>query len=112
MKTFNDWLNEGRTVTNEWDAHISRVKCADGYSVSIQASSRHYSTPRETIQAVQHYSEFELGYPSLADDVLLEYAEDADTPTDTVYSFVPREVIEQVIATHGGIVGLDEPQVA
>lgn len=107
MKTFNEWLNDGRKVTNEWHAHISRVKCADGYSISIQASSGHYCTPRETMQDVQHYLAFELGYPPVANDVLIEHAEDAENPTDTVYPYVPREVIEQVIASHGGIVGFD-----
>lgn len=107
MKTFNEWLNEGRKVTNEWHAHISRVKCADGYSISIQASSGHYCTPRETIRDVQGYSAFELGYPSASDDALFEYAEEPENPTDTVYPYVPREVIEQVIASHGGIVGFD-----
>ena len=107
MKTFNDWLNEGRKVTNEWHAHTSRVKCDDGFSISIQASKSHYSSPRETFRDVQQYSEFELGYPSFADDTLLEYAEDADTPTATVYGYVPRDVIERVIASHGGIVELE-----
>jgi hypothetical protein len=39
---------------------MSRIKCADGYNVSIQASSGHYCTPRETMQDVQYYSSFEL----------------------------------------------------
>lgn len=107
MKTFNEWLNEGRKVTNEWHAHISRVKCADGYSISIQASSGHYCMPRETLQDAHGYSAFELGYPSASDDALLEYAEEPETPTDTVYPYVPRKIIEKVIASHGGIVGFD-----
>ena len=107
MKSFDDWLNEGRNVTNKWHAHISRVKCADGYSVSIQASSGHYCEPRETMHDVRRYSSFELGYPSGADEEFMQYVEDADRPTDTVYAYVPREIVEQVIASHGGIVGFD-----
>ena len=107
MKTLNEWLNEGRKVTNEYHAHISRVKCADGYSVSIQASSGHYCLPRETFSDTALYNSFELGYPSAADNALLEHAEDVDNPTDTVYGYVPREVIEQVITSHGGIIGFD-----
>ncbi|MBZ6385104.1 hypothetical protein [Pantoea piersonii] len=105
MKTLNDWLNEGRKVESIHYAKMSRIKCADGYNVSIQASSGHYCTPRETMQDVQYYSSFELGYPSSADDAFLEYAENPDEPTDTVYGYVPREVIEEVIASHGGVVG-------
>ncbi len=105
MKGFDEWLNEGRKVTNEYYANIQRVECADGYSVSIQASKGHYCSPRETFQDVNGYNQFELGYPSAADNVLLTYAEDTYHPTDTVYPFVPRRVVEQVINSHGGITG-------
>ena len=33
----------------------------------------------------------------------MEYAEDADNPTGTVYGWVPVEVVDAVIAAHGGI---------
>ena len=32
----------------------------------------------------------------------MEYAEDHDRPTGTVYSFVPHEVVHEVIMKHGG----------
>jgi hypothetical protein len=33
----------------------------------------------------------------------MEYAEDPDNPTNTVYGFVPIELVEQLIENHGGI---------
>lgn len=105
MKTFNEWLDEGRKVVNAHYAQIARVKCGDGYSVSIQASSGHYCSPRLTLSSVSDYESFELGFPTVGDSELIEYAENTEDLTDTVYGYVPREVIEAVIAKHGGIVG-------
>jgi hypothetical protein len=34
----------------------------------------------------------------------LEYAEDSDRPTETVYPYVPAPVVTLVIAKHGGMV--------
>lgn len=34
----------------------------------------------------------------------MEYAENPDDPTDTVYGWVPVEVVEAVVNNHGGIV--------
>ena len=39
----------------------------------------------------------------------MPHVEDASKPTDTVYGYVPIEVIEQVITKHGG---LDEDAMA
>lgn len=75
--------------------------CADGFKVSVQASEYHYCSPRESgIDLV--YSSFELGFPSEKEDLIMEYAEDADKPTDTVYGFVPADVVYDVIQKHGG----------
>lgn len=112
MKTFNEWLDEGRKVVNAHYAQIARVKCADGYSVSIQASSGHYCSPRLTLSSVSDYESFELGFPTVGDSELIEYAENTEDLTDTVYGYVPREVIESVISKHGGIVGFFEPEAA
>jgi len=49
------------------------------------------------------YSSVELGYPSERDDLIMEYAEDQDNPTETVYGWVPIEVVEELLKKHGGI---------
>ena len=46
---------------------------------------------------------FELGFPTKSDDLILEYAEDRNKPTKTIYPFVPIEVVIELINKHGGI---------
>ena len=79
---------------------IKRVTCADGFFMSVQASETHYSTPRADF--ADHYDDVEVGYPSERDELLMPYAEDSDRPTATVYGYVPVEVVDRVIASHGG----------
>lgn len=86
--------------------HSTRIICADGFSISVQASSLHYCLPRE--DNIPH-THMEGGYPSSTplDPELLGMAEmmnkGAD-PTQTVYPYVAREVFEREFALHGGIV--------
>ena len=83
-----------------------RIVCNDGFSVSVQGSNFHYCTPRENLLD-DDYSEVELGYPSVEDDVISDYAEDPRDLTQTVYPFTPIEVVEELVAKHGGISGPD-----
>lgn len=77
------------------------IRCADGYSISVQGgTSFHYCIPREH---VNEYECVECGYPTVLDKELAEYAEEPDT-TETVFGFVPLEVVEQIVTKHGGIV--------
>ena len=80
-----------------------RVRCKDGFSVSVQASQYHYCRPR--IDSAEKYEKVELGYPSAADELITDYAEDR-TYTDTVYDYVPVEIVDKLIEKHGGIVDL------
>ena len=86
---------------DEW-YFVSRehVVCADGFTISIQASSGHYSVPRGKAEM---YRSCELGFPSEADDLIKEYAEDDTDYTQTVYPYVPAKVIRLLIAKHGGM---------
>lgn len=43
----------------------------------------------------------EVNLTSGCNMLLLPYAEDKETPTKTVYGFVPVEIVEQVIRNHG-----------
>jgi len=81
---------------------ISRepVKCADGFRMSVQASGGHYCSPRDDDASA--YESVEIGFPSAAEPLLMEYAESADRPTKTVYGWVPADVVKAVIAKHGG----------
>jgi len=80
-----------------------RVTCADGFSISIQGgTSTHYCSPRETCNV---YHEVELAFPSEIVPDLLWFAEMYGQPTDSIYGYVPIELVEEVISNHGGICG-------
>lgn len=97
--------------TNAWKAEVSMQKlrppvtCKDGFQVSIQASSMHYCSPRQDM--LDSYKKVELGFPNMEDDLILEYAEDKEDPTGTVYGYVPIEIVELLIEKHGGIERID-----
>ena len=96
--TINEYLK-----TFPWNGdmrHAKRVVCADGFSMSVQASAYHYCSPR--ISNEPEYFSCEIGFPSERVEALMKYAEDADRPTDTVYGWVPVALIDQIIAEHGG----------
>jgi hypothetical protein len=84
-----------------------RIECADGFSMSVQASRMNYCEPR--IDDAEAYSEVEVGFPSHAEPMLDRYAEDYTRPTETVYPYVPSQIVVDVIAKHGGIVSGDVP---
>jgi hypothetical protein len=80
----------------------SLIVCADGFSMSVQAHEGSYCTPR--VNNADFYTEAEVGFPSEREPMLMEYCESPNKPTDTVYGWVPRQVIINVIAKHGGMV--------
>ena len=82
--------------------------CADGFKISIQASQYHYCTPREDGQI--DYKQVELGYPSKEEEMILDFAEDPDDPTSTVYGYVPVEVVDKMLEKHGGITAYKSPR--
>ncbi len=103
-ESINEWFLQQKNTcsSNEFGVHIiGRLECTDGFSMSVQASSGHYCFPRET--GKYNYSEFELGYPSEVEPLIIKWAEQAKKPTDTVYGYVPAEVIDEVIEKHKGI---------
>ena len=77
------------------------VVCADGFTMSVQASGRNYSTPRDDVGP---YTEVEVGFPSSYDYHLSSYAEDPSKPTETVYGYVPADTVIMCIDAHGGMV--------
>jgi len=87
-----------------------RIICTDGVSLSVQASSYHYCSPR--IDELDHwtdYSSVEVGFIKNANDEDFTppddwkaYAEDG-FPSD-VYSFVPTQMVKEFIEKHGGTV--------
>ena len=77
-----------------------RVKCTDGFTMSVQASSTAYCSPR--INGAKYY-EVEVGYPSKVEPLLIDYAEEPNKPTKTVYGYVPVNTVYLIITKHGGM---------
>lgn len=77
-----------------------KVVCNDGFSISIQASETHYCEPRQS--KISNYKSVELGFPSAEEELISDYAEDDDL-TNTVYGWVPVEIVDQLLEKHGGI---------
>lgn len=82
------------------------IKCADGFSMSVQSGAYAYCSPR--VDGLGFYDSYEVGFPSERDGLLMPYAEDPERPTDTVYGWVPAIIVAAVIAKHGGVVGAAE----
>jgi len=110
--SFRD-INDEQVFTDRSFPRANRITCADGFSLSVQASFGAYCTPRTNIA---NWSAVEVGFPSAKPEFFAQYAEssgwtDEDTGeveffdyTNTVYGYVPIELVEQCIALHGGIV--------
>lgn len=91
------------SLSENGDIVRKRVTCADGFNISIQASSGHYCSPRETGE--QWYYEWELGYPTAVPVTpeIIGYAENPESPLQTVYGYVPTLLVLTEINAHGGI---------
>lgn len=91
---------------SEWIPNVRpRIVCEDGFSFSAQANCCTYCSPRTTLWPENWgdgYSEVELGFPSSEDELINDYAEDNDY-TNTVYGYVPVEIVDKLIEKHGGI---------
>lgn len=68
--------------------------CADGFTMSIQASDSHYCRRNDD----GSYASVEIGFPSAFEILLDDYTDDYE-----VYGYVPLDVVDAVIAKHGGI---------
>lgn len=90
--------------TSESAAYGHQMKpgiiCNDGFKMSVQGSSGHYCTPRSL---EKDYYSMEIGFPSEKEDLIMQWADNPSDPTDSVYGWVPVDVIDQVITKHGGI---------
>jgi hypothetical protein len=82
---------------------LPKVVCADGFTMSVQASEYHYCTPRET---TDRYVSVEVGFPSERPEPWAaweSYCESPESPTDTVYGHVPASLVAALVELHGGV---------
>lgn len=105
MKTVRKHIINARALTSDRYFIVPPVTCKDGFTMSVQHSSLHYCIPRTDFAERQglEFEAYEVGYPSEKEDILIPFAEDPDSPTKTVYAFVPQQIVEQVAEMHGGL---------
>ena len=96
-----EWLKKTYDVSRGTQKTRPRFVCEDGFSMSVQAGSHLYCTPRIDLSS-GNYSAVEVGFPSEPEELIFEYAECEDY-TQTVYGYVPVELVEKVIEKHGGM---------
>ena len=107
MDIVNEYLEKHRKVENilrgkEYLAIRPLMVCRDGFKMSVQASEFHYCSPRENTGP---YSEVEVGFPSERVEELMPYVDGDGSEWETVYGYVPVEVVESVIEKHRGLKG-------
>lgn len=78
-----------------------RIKCPDGFSISVQANEYAYCMPRKN--NAEEYTHVECGFPSSSDisDELKSYAEDSSDYEQTVYPYVPVTIVVDELKRHG-----------
>ena len=78
-----------------------QIECHDGFTMSVQAHGGSYCQRNTEGKPVT----VECGFPSTKPKTpeFLLYAEDNSDYTETVYGFVPVEVVEAELKAHGGI---------
>lgn len=87
--------------------HRKRILCADGFSISVQASWRHYCEPRDNRFAdIRLYELVECGYPEGPDGCeheVPQWFEDFRECGDSkVFPYVPIMQVMKLIDAHGG----------
>lgn len=100
MFDINKYIRDNRVIIRG-TALVKKLVCKNGLTLSVQASFFHYCSPRE--DSLSHYDSVEVGYPSRKVDDLMEYAERPETPTETVYGWVPVDVINKIVDDNGGV---------
>ena len=101
----NEFMRKHRKVTiingTRYQDITPHIVCGDGLKMSVQAGGFLYCSPR--VDGASHYDSVEIGFPSERIEEIMEWAEDAKHPTDTVYGWVPVDIVDAVIEKHGGI---------
>lgn len=83
------------TASYSYKAPVPVVVCADGVTLSVQASVNHYCTPREDTGP---YTEVEVWCISNCDFPINEFEYEESDPS----SYVPIEQVVAFIDNHGG----------
>ena len=83
------------------------VICADGFRMSVQANEGAYCEPRQNDE--KKYNLVEVGFPTEREPLIMPWCENDHNPTNTVYGYVPVDIVTNVIVKHGGMVAGQVP---
>jgi hypothetical protein len=98
----------GELAASKYLECATPVKCADGFTMSVQASYSHYCSPRDSVGP---WHAVEVGFPTEPVEAFMPYIDGEDSdPTDTVYGYVPLKIVAQVVADHGGFAQAEAAQ--
>ena len=84
-----------------------RAICKDGFSLSVQADSMTYCSPR--VNDADEYTAVEVGFPSWNEPLLEPYQDGEGDMRESVFGYVPASVIGLVLIKHGGMVDGELP---
>ena len=84
-----------------------QVECADGFKMSVQAHDGAYCEPR--LDGQRKYTLVEIGFPSAEEPLIMPWCENDHNPTNTVYGYVPVDIVTNVIVKHGGLIAGQVP---
>jgi hypothetical protein len=76
------------------------ITCADGFSISVQASSFHYCSPRE--DNAERYDSVEVGFPERPDGTGYRIRS-FGRGSRGIYGWVPVSTVNRWIKRHGGL---------
>lgn len=80
----------------------NNIRCVDGFKMSVIAGGGAYASPRDERGP---YDAVEVGFPTVRPEPWAEwqvFAESPADPTQSVYGYVPIEMVEALVALHGG----------
>ena len=111
-----DFIAWGRAPRHKGGRVNHRVVCADGFKVSIQASTRHYAMDSHPSGDAPYWRdahdrlEVEVAYPFVSFELGggssdLEYPPIDEYDSGGVWAWVPREVVAGLLDAHGGAMG-------
>ena len=89
--------SHSQTQSKRRSEQIIKPMCFGDLKLSIQASEYHYCSPQRDCD---YYYEVEVGFPNFdfSEEFIHRYADDIDTPQDTVYGYVPITELSKEIS--------------
>ena len=96
LDAINEWHRKASMDTRH--PIVRKLRCRDGFEVSVQASRYHYCEPEA--DRAWPYSRWELGFPTKHEECIRTYR---DGEEGSVYAYVPTSNVLLLIEKHGGI---------